>query len=217
MDIFSTRLKELMAEPPETTQLAPTDTEKPKKITQVALANYIGVKRQTISLYTKGQSIPDKDKLAKIAEYFNVNPAFLLGTSDTPTLDTENFQITNAIGLSETSINYLRKAYEGLQRFYHTNEIPIEIPIGMDSAEKYKEWDIVASMTINTLLREDDTPNGEKLINRIFDYLVYHVDPERQYIFQRNVEISASQFESMLLTQIQTALVRLKSKLKPQK
>ena len=68
-DIFPVKLRMLMSE---------TGTS------QEALANYVGVTRQSIGYYTQGQSSPDWRGLVKIAEFFNVSLDYLFGRTDDP-------------------------------------------------------------------------------------------------------------------------------------
>lgn len=55
---------------------------KERKISQEVLAEAIGVKRQTVSLYKTGQSKPNTEQLRKISEFFSVSSDWLLGLSD---------------------------------------------------------------------------------------------------------------------------------------
>lgn len=65
--VFSERLSALMKE---------------AKKKQEDLAKHLGIKRQTVSLYMNGQSMPDAAQVKSIAEYFNVSADWLLGLSD---------------------------------------------------------------------------------------------------------------------------------------
>jgi len=77
--------------------------------TQPMLADFIGVTRQTISLYCTGQSTPDIDILVKIADYFNVSFDYLLGKSEAK--KRENINISDKTGLSEIAIETLADCY----------------------------------------------------------------------------------------------------------
>lgn len=68
--IFSERLSALMKE---------------KKMKQQDLADVLEVKRQTVSLYMIGKSMPDAHLLRKIAVFFKVSADWLLGLTDTRT------------------------------------------------------------------------------------------------------------------------------------
>ena len=49
-----------------------------KKISFANLGRAVGVTKQTISEYCKGNTVPKADTLIKIAEYFGVSPDYLL-------------------------------------------------------------------------------------------------------------------------------------------
>ena len=59
---FPSRLRKLMEE---------------TKTTQRELALAIGVRPQTVSLYVQGQSFPDVNGLARIANYFSISADYL--------------------------------------------------------------------------------------------------------------------------------------------
>lgn len=73
--------------------------------THKALADAVGVRPQTISLYAAGETQPTPDTLLKISEYFGVSVDYLLtGVSS------ENKSINNELGLSEKAIHKLKQA-----------------------------------------------------------------------------------------------------------
>lgn len=94
-NIFSSTLRDVMMCHPETGE----------KTTQKALAQAIGIRPQTISLYLDGSTQPNADNLFKIARYFNVSVDFLLSG-----VSSENKAIHEALGLSETAVNMLKYA-----------------------------------------------------------------------------------------------------------
>jgi len=57
---------------------------KNKGITQEELAVRLNVVRQTVSKWEKGQSVPDAEMLAKLAEIFEVPVSMLLGSRIEP-------------------------------------------------------------------------------------------------------------------------------------
>ena len=75
--VFSSRLRSLIEE---------------KNISKQKLADEIGVSRQAISQYCDGSTVPNADKLLKIAEYFNVSLDFLVGKTEAKT-DNKDVQI----------------------------------------------------------------------------------------------------------------------------
>lgn len=59
------------------------ELRKQKNITQIQLANYLGVVKSTISLYENENRMPDIETLNKLADYFNVSVDYLLGRNTT--------------------------------------------------------------------------------------------------------------------------------------
>lgn len=91
-ELFPTRLRKLMLL---------------NETTQRKLGDYVGVRPQTISLYTTGQSYPDVNGLRKIAEFFKVSADWLIGLTETPTIDPDQRAAADLLGLSERAIQYL--------------------------------------------------------------------------------------------------------------
>lgn len=87
--MFSDKLKNLM---------------KARNKKQQDLADVLGVKRQTISLYMNGQSKPDAEQLKIIAQFFNVSADWLLGLTDISTKDMDVRTICEFTGLSDQAI-----------------------------------------------------------------------------------------------------------------
>ena len=76
--------------------------------TQKELADAVGVRPQTLSLYTTGETQPNVDKLLKIAEYFNVTTDFLItGTS------LEDIPVREMLGLSERTVENMKLIKDG--------------------------------------------------------------------------------------------------------
>ena len=94
-EVFPTRLRELMRE---------TGT------TQKKLAETVGVRPQTISLYATGQNYPDVNGMRKIVEYFGVCSDYLLGLSNAPTNDTSERAIVGTLGVDYQAVRYLLAA-----------------------------------------------------------------------------------------------------------
>lgn len=68
-DLFIERLNLLMKE---------------NKTTKQALGNAIGVSRPAVSQFANGRNLPSIEKLAAIADYFNVSIDYLVGRADDP-------------------------------------------------------------------------------------------------------------------------------------
>ncbi len=75
MSTFPQRLKEL---------------RKQRGLSQSQLAEAIGLTKQTISLWERGARRPEFDTMTDVADFFEVNLSYLLGTSDDPKVSEED-------------------------------------------------------------------------------------------------------------------------------
>lgn len=105
-NIFSDTLRGVMASHPVTGE----------KTTQKMLAEAVGIRPQTISLYLDGSTQPNADNLYKIAKYFKVSVDFLLSG-----VSSENASINETLGLSEAAVNMLKLA----NKMDKENDLPI--------------------------------------------------------------------------------------------
>ena len=72
-----------------------------RSITQKELAEFLGIARQTVSLYCTGQSSPDINILRKIADCLGVSADYLLGKTNAKTTEMELRSVCDYTGLSE--------------------------------------------------------------------------------------------------------------------
>jgi len=88
------------------------------------LAEAIGIRQQTVSLYKNGDTQPTPETLVKIAEFFGVSVDYLLTG-----ISSQNKSIHEELGLSEEAISMLKTAkatdtFEGMTRLLDTlNEL----------------------------------------------------------------------------------------------
>jgi len=80
---------------------------KEKNLRQQDLADFLGVKRQTVSLYMTGQSIPDAEQLKNIAVFFKVSADWLIGLSSVKSTAPDVKNICKYTGLSENAVEWL--------------------------------------------------------------------------------------------------------------
>lgn len=91
---FSARLEQLLVD---------------NELTQREFGEKIGISTGAVSYYIRALKTPSILLLQTISETFNVSSDYLLGITDTPTLD-ENIQmISKYTGLSQRAIEYLKK------------------------------------------------------------------------------------------------------------
>ena len=75
-----------------------------KKISGAELGRRIGVSKEAISKYCKGQNIPKTSQLLKLAEYFGVSPEYLLTG-----VEPQDKQEHQELGLSGEAIRLLKQ------------------------------------------------------------------------------------------------------------
>lgn len=102
--IFPSKLSEIMKE---------------RRVSQEKLANALGVKRQTVSLYKTGQSSPNVEQLCKIADYFSVSTDYLLGKAKEPTQDQTLQSVCKYTGLSSFAIDFLHRYADVYTRSFY--------------------------------------------------------------------------------------------------
>ena len=78
-----------------------------KGVTQKELADYVGITRQSIGFYTRGERSPDINTLKKICEYFNVSADWMIGRINKRVTNITNNEIIEKLGLSDASIKVL--------------------------------------------------------------------------------------------------------------
>lgn len=80
---------------------------KESNVNQQKLAEFIGTTRQSISLYSTGKRKPDIEILNKLCDFFNVSSDYLLGRTNSKSLDIDNISINKNLGLSDKAIDVI--------------------------------------------------------------------------------------------------------------
>lgn len=104
-----------------------------RSTTHKALAEAVGVRPQTISLYAIGDTQPTPDTLLKIAQYFGVSVDYLLtGVSS------QNQQVNETLGLSEEAIQLLKLA----KQYNKATDFPLALELinGLLSDKEFYEF-----------------------------------------------------------------------------
>ena len=76
--------------------------------TQGKLADYLGVKRQTIGYWKDGVTSPDVNGIIGMADYYNVSTDFLLGRTDVESPKMDIGSLCKTLGLSEEIVETLK-------------------------------------------------------------------------------------------------------------
>lgn len=189
--VFSSRLRSLIEE---------------KNISKQKLADEIGVSRQAISQYCDGSTVPNADKLLKIAEYFNVSLDFLVGKTEAKTDNKDVQFICDYTRLSEEAVKALSN-----EDINTNGMIKILNKIILDSkllarAELYNIWSGVFltnfSYTKSQLELLDDENNEKKIelisefneVKRQLEYCFFYANESYRRFLNENI-FSYSDFE----------------------
>ncbi|MBQ4424571.1 MAG: helix-turn-helix transcriptional regulator [Lachnospiraceae bacterium] len=83
------------------------------------LAEYLGMSKQTISMYKNGSILPEVPTLEKIADYYHTSTDWLLGRfpEDCKSLNAETQRMAEHTGLSQASIEALIMICKGTEHF----------------------------------------------------------------------------------------------------
>lgn len=103
---------------------------------QSELANMLGMSRQAVGGWLKGESVPDISALETMARHFGVSADYLLGLSDTATPDTSARAAAAYTGLSEEAVTRL---HIGLDDFECDG-------IGLSEEEKNKNLAVASAL-----------------------------------------------------------------------
>jgi len=99
------------------------DLRRENNVSGKKLAEFLGVKKSTISNWENGVNFPNKDRITELADYFHVSVDYLLGRSndkfsDTPNLKNNNYSIPDSIETVDQAVEFLKSlnlyAYGGL-------------------------------------------------------------------------------------------------------
>ena len=85
---------------------------KEKGITQEHLASETGISRVTLGFYERNENQPPIDVACALAEYFNISTDYLLGRTESMSVDIDNIAINKKYGLSDAAIQNLASCKE---------------------------------------------------------------------------------------------------------
>lgn len=84
---------------------------KDSQTTQAALAEHLGIARQSVAAYCSGESTPSWEGIAKIAGFFGCSSDYLLGLSEYRFPSTEKITLAR-LGMNESTIKHLKDKCE---------------------------------------------------------------------------------------------------------
>lgn len=146
-------------------------------VSQTALANAVGVTRQSIAQYLEGNTQPSAEKICAIADFFNVSADYLLGRTDCKSPDIDMQAICKKTGLWPETVERLL----ALKKSERKAIIGDDDEGLMDSVE-IPQWQYDAfSVCINLFLLDDFSPSLARE--------AYHVVEENKKIKKTSIEI----------------------------
>lgn len=78
---------------------------------QQQVADFVGVKRQTVAQWKDGKTVPDAYNLQRLHQFFNVTYEYLMGESESRVY--ENLALADSLGLSDDAIRNIQQLKEG--------------------------------------------------------------------------------------------------------
>lgn len=137
--LFATSLRNFMEAHPDTGE----------KTTQKALADYLGVRPQTVSYYCTGESLPNCEQLLSIADFFGVTCDFLMTERRT-----ENKPVRELLGLSENTVQNMKLVKEG---YFEDSPYMLAMLDGLLGDKDF--YLALGKVVANYLLKENASPN----------------------------------------------------------
>lgn len=77
------------------------------------LKEHLGCSIQAINQYKMGTTFPKVENLIKIAKYYNVSLDWLVGLSDSPSINTDDKFLTDKVGFTHAAVGKLKAYHEG--------------------------------------------------------------------------------------------------------
>ena len=152
-----------------------TDGGKPESI-QTVYRN-TGVPASSIMMYENGDRLPNTENALALAEYYGVNVLWLLGQSDSPSLDENSQTVTKETGLSDEAVRILQtmketRLIDSLNSLLESDGF-MKMLIDFDTARKINADSTETKETANLIdgLTQWGTLNGmDSRNNRVSDH-----------------------------------------------
>lgn len=174
-----------------------------KRISQQELADNLEITRQSLSLYEKAERTINIELLAKIADFFHVSTDYLMGRTDTSTMDEDIKTACNITGLSEGAVHNLHYInFEDEFDFGNNKEV---LNLLIETLDNYLLYNIRLFFSIR---------DKKDLLNRIIltkyckdnnlDFTDREIYERGEYIFKKNYDmlISYRKYESEIKFEI---------------
>ena len=75
---------------------------------QKELSAFLGIKDNVVSYFVHGKRVPNIEQLIKIADFFDTTVDYLVGRSNTPSIDIDTQAICKKVGITEKTLNKIK-------------------------------------------------------------------------------------------------------------
>ncbi|HIX30578.1 MAG TPA: helix-turn-helix domain-containing protein [Firmicutes bacterium] len=120
------------------------------------LKDFLGVSAQAINQYKLGLSRPSLENICKIADFYGVSTDYLLGRTDTPSIEEDTQTASKTTGLSEDSIVFL----QGKQDIMWLINGMLEHPVFHAILSQFRDYILLAERDTDYLRILDGVPGS---------------------------------------------------------
>ena len=179
--------------------------------TQAALADYLGITRQSVSQYMVGKTIPDIYILKQIAKYFNVTYEYLLG--ETQSKQKENIEINQKIGFNDKVINALVNVTKQTGVGYNViNDFLDDIGTFGFACDISKIRTLIKNTMNDMQKAHQSSPNGAGLRN--YTKAIYEENAaSNQTLTTNNVTVPSTEYIEFLISKVENKIMNAVEKI----
>jgi len=180
-------------------------------LNQQGLAEKVGVRRQTISMYEKGLASPKLEGVAAIANALGVSCDYLLGLTDIRAVDPNVQTVAAKYGLSEVALTTLKTMVFVDRDQTTTENILFETPNG-------KEINIPKKSPLNALNAIlSDAPTCIGVLGAISSILSVLPPSPNHHIYVEGIELDEEKIRGICEIALHNRLEELRKKLSDEK
>lgn len=154
-------------------------------ITLSAVADDLGITRQSLAQYRDGNNIPDIVILGRMADYFNATTDYLLGRTVIRSANPDIKMLHDLTGLSEESIDYLCQNKNKLEKTTLDallSEMGFRLlGIGYDFVDMYKIY-AFRKAALRQFSADNNLPITDQMLFEKEEYALKEVVGEEQYL-----------------------------------
>lgn len=152
---------------------------------QKDLAAVLNVTDNTVSYYCGGSRLPNTSQIKTIADFLECSADFLLGLTETPTVDTNVRAICDYTGLSESAVKTLHTLNENRDNIF--SGVPSEFTPIIDYL--INDIGLKFNKDANGVITDTCRYKHDSIINALARYLYIHPDDDQSVYLTTNGKI----------------------------